>query len=332
MRWLELQGLSTERVTLADLERYMGAVGAEYAGPFGLVWRAGKRPYQQSTLEAAASCLKRFYLHQGSMGINRSLVDQLDKTRLPTKVDRNRMLLGHNLTRLPANPLTPKKTVRVRHPKLPPEGARDKLLASALTARDRLVVTWLADGGFRIGELCGLHLIDLHLREGAQCGQCRPRHVHICHREANANRARAKTKYPWWVSGDVVTGGLIRRVSPAMVHAYFDYVTTEYPQDAEHGMLLVQLAGPQKGRPWTPTAARGVLARAGERAGIGKIRPHSFRHQFATDVLRASGGNAMLTREAGGWASATTVEKVYGHIDADDPDFIAAMNHVWGQS
>jgi integrase len=194
-----------------------------------------------------------------------------------------------------------------------------------------MVVTWLADGGFRVGELCGLHLVDLHLREGAACGQCRSRHVHICHRETNSNRARAKTKHPWKIDGEAVQGGLIRRVSPAMVHTYFEYMTTEYPRDVEHGMLLAQLRGANRGQPWAAAAARGMLARASSRAGLGKVRPHSFRHQFATDVLRASRGNSVIARDAGGWASATTVEQVYGHADADDPDFAAALEYVWAQ-
>ena len=128
-----------------------------------------------------------------------------------------------------------------------PEGARDRLLETVSTARDRLVVTWLADGGFRIGELCGLHLADLHLREGAGCGECRAPHVHVCHRDGNPNRAAAKTKHPWRAVNGTVTGGLIKRASPAMTHAYFEYVTTEYPAHARHGMLLVQLHGQSAG-------------------------------------------------------------------------------------
>ena len=37
--------------------------------------------------------------------------------------------------------------------------------------------------------MCGLHLVDLHLREGAACGQCRAPHLHVCHRPENPNRA-----------------------------------------------------------------------------------------------------------------------------------------------
>jgi integrase len=197
------------------------------------------------------------------------------------------------------------------------------------TARDRLVVTWLADGGFRIGELCGLHVVDLHLREGAACGECRSPHVHICHRESNPNRARAKTKHAWSVEAGTVRGGLIRRASPAMIHTYFEYMTSEYPTVADHGMLLVQLHGRRRGEPWATAGARGVLRRAGIRHELGPVRPHSFRHGFATNVLDASGGNTIIARDAGGWASASIVDQVYGHADVHDHAFIAALAHVW---
>jgi len=73
------------------------------------------------------------------------------------------------------------------------------------------------NGGFRVGELCGLHLADLHLRDNADSGQCRTPHAHICHRDDNPNAARAKTKSPWELVNGVVHGGLIRRVSSAMI-------------------------------------------------------------------------------------------------------------------
>lgn len=212
-----------------------------------------------------------------------------------------------------------------------PEGARDWLLEVVTSAWDRLVVTWLTDGGFRIGELCGLHLADLHLRHGARCGQCRWPHVHVCHRPGNPNRAAAKTKLAWSVEDGTVVGGLVRRASPAMVRAYFEYMTGEYRQSgAGHGMLLVQLNGPGRGMPWTSDGARRMLRRAGARAGMGLVRPHAFRHSFATSVLDASGGDLVVTREAGGWASASTVEEIYAHADAHDPVFDRALREVWG--
>ena len=44
-----------------------------------------------------------------------------------------------------------------------------------------------------------------------------------------------------------------------------------------------------------------------------------------------TGGNALIARDAGGWASATTVEQVYGHADVHDPVFEAALARVWDE-
>lgn len=330
LRWLERECLRLDAVGLRDLERYMGLLGAQVAGPWGEPWRVGKRPYGASALSTTAACLKGFYRHQASLGVNVELGRALDRSRLPSRADRRRSFLGHVTTAMPANPLAPTGPRR-RHPKMLPDGARERLLAVVGSARDRLVVTWLADAGLRIGELCGLHLADLHLRADAGCGQCRTAHLHVCHRPGNPNRAQAKTKQPWRIEGGTVSGGLVKRVSPAMVHTYFEYLTSEYPrQRAGHGMLLVQLHGERAGQPWAPVAARRMLARAGHRAGLGVVKPHAFRHSFTSAVLEAADGNVLIARDAGGWASAAMVDEVYGHVDVHDPAFDAALRTVWG--
>ncbi len=250
----------------------MGILAAEVRGPLGEPWRVGKRPYGPAALSITASCLKGLYLHQAALGVNPELGKSLNQNRFPSRLDRRRSFLGHTATSLPANPLAPHGRRR-RHPKMLPDGARYKLLEAVASARDRLVVTWLVDGGLRIGELCGLHLIGLLPREDAACGQCRTQHVHICHRPNNPNGAEAKTKHPWRIEDGIVTGGLIKRVSPAVIHTYFDYITTEYPRGTtDHGMLLVQLHGTGAGQPWAPVAARRMLARAGKRAGLGLVQ------------------------------------------------------------
>jgi integrase len=330
LRWLDRECLGAEVVTLRDLERYMGLVGAEVAMPLGEPWRAGKRVYGRAALSVAAACVKGFYLHQASLGVNGDLGGVLGRTRLPSRADRRRSFLGHVTTSVPANPLAPRGPYR-RHPKMLPDGARQKLLAVAGSARDVLVMTWLADGGLRIGELCGLHLADLHLRDDAACRQCRAPHVHVCHRAGNPNGAAAKTKYPWQVQDGTVTGGLIKRVSPAMVHAYFGYMTGEYPGGAGHGMLLVQLRGAGAGQPLATAGARRMLGRAGERAGLGRVRPHAFRHSFANAVLDASGGDLLIARDAGGWASTAVVDEIYAHVDVHDAAFSKALRAVWGE-
>ena len=105
LRWLERECLALGSVTLRDLERYMGLVGAEVRMPLGEPWRAGKRPYGRSALSAAAACLKGFYLHLASLGVNTGLGEGLDRTRLPSRQDRRRAFLGHVKPAMPANPL-----------------------------------------------------------------------------------------------------------------------------------------------------------------------------------------------------------------------------------
>ncbi|TKA11824.1 integrase [Actinacidiphila oryziradicis] len=329
LRWLVMECLDFSTATIADLERYMGAVGAEYPGPFGQPWRQDKEPYGQSTLEVAAACLKGFYLFLAKRGVGIELAEALDQKRLPTTVDRRRAFLGHTLQSMPANPLSPTKKVRRRHPKMLPDGAKQGLPTTLRWARDRMIVSWLSDGGFRIGELLGLHMVDLHLRKNAECGECREHHVHICHREGNVNRCRVKVKDAWELKNGVMRGGTVRRVSPGMVHTYFDYMTTEYPSQARHGMLLVQLQGPRAGEPLATAAARGMLRRAGVRLDLDKVLPKEFRHSFTSEVLDAADGNAMIAKEAGGWRSAAMVDEVYGHVDVHDPMFVAALKRTW---
>ncbi|NBE51991.1 tyrosine-type recombinase/integrase [Streptomyces boluensis] len=331
LRWLEHEGLTFETVQFRDLERYMGAVGAEVRGPTGVPWRVGKRPYGNSALSGAASCLKGFYLQQAALGCNQELGRQLDRHRMPTKADRSRSFLGHVSHSMPSNPLAPTRTRR-RHPKMLPDGARGRLLKVVNAIRDRMVVDWLGDGGFRIGEMCGLHLSDLHLRSNAECGECRAPHAHVCHRDGLVNRSRAKTKHPWALEDGVIRGGLIKRVSPLMIHSYFEYMTCEYPPAAEHGMVLVQQHGPRRGMPWATEGARKMLRRAGSRARLGRIRPHMFRHDFANAVLDASNGNLVVARDAGGWASIQVVDEIYAHVDINDPVFEAALLTVWGEA
>lgn len=113
--------------------------------PLGEPWRVGKRPYGLAALSIMAACLKSFYLHQASAGVNVELGKSLDRHRLPTRADRRRSFLGHVITAMPANPLAPQGPRR-RHPKMLPDGTHEMLLATVQSARDRMTITWLADG------------------------------------------------------------------------------------------------------------------------------------------------------------------------------------------
>ncbi|MGW3817670.1 hypothetical protein [Streptomyces sp. NPDC005046] len=126
LRWRIREKLTTAEVTIRDLHRYMGAVGAKVDLPYGQSWRLPpKRPYGTSALQVTAACLKGFYLHQcAAFGTNGGLRAELAVSRLPDQEDRDRALLGHVTSSMPANPLAPKGGTRRRHPKMLPDGAR----------------------------------------------------------------------------------------------------------------------------------------------------------------------------------------------------------------
>src|SRR5260370_40850766 len=55
LRWLAQEGLSPETTSFRDACRYMGAVGAEYAGPFGSPWRERQRGSRRRRLARAGT-------------------------------------------------------------------------------------------------------------------------------------------------------------------------------------------------------------------------------------------------------------------------------------
>lgn len=331
LRWLVHVGRTESSVTLGDLKRYMGACGAEFAGPLGEPWL--DEPLEANTLATRAAAIKSYYLHVCTTeNINPDVHRALATTRLPDKAARNQSLLGHAKRLLPANPLAP--TVPRRHPKLLPDGAVTALLEHATTARDRMIITWLRDGGVRAGELCGLHFSDLHLQSNHECGEMPPPHVHVLLRENNPNRARAKLgRSPELTQvrgGTVVRGGSIRRVSPAMVDTYYDYVTTDYHRVRslpDHDLVLVALRN-RVGAAFTVHGVEQMLARTAKRAGLAHVIPHSFRHTWATALYEGSDGDTLMIAQAGGWSSATTVETTYAHVSGSD-DANAALDRVW---
>ena len=63
---------------------------------------------------------------------------------------------------------------------------------------------------------------------------------------------------------------------------------------------------------------------------VSPIKPHAFRHSWATALTEATGGNTNAVADEGGWASAATVEETYAHM-AGDAVLEAALQRVWGQ-
>jgi len=330
LRWLRAAGWREDTVGVGELRRYLGLCGMVHAGPFGVPWL--DRPLGDRALAVRAACLKGYYLElTATEGVNAGLREELSAVRLPSAAARDRSFLGHLAWPAPVNPLLSSPGPPRRHPRMPPEGAAAALLESVRTARDKMIVTWLAHPAMRIGELCGLWFSDLHLVARHGCGERAGPHAHVV-RRFNPNGARAKTARPAALAAGMVTGGTVRRASPAMVAAYHEYLAGDYYRVralACHDMVLVQLAGERAGEPLSAHGARQMLERAGRRAGLGLVTPHAFRHAWATALTAATGGNTKAVADEGGWASARTVEDTYAHL-AGEPALEAALRQVWG--
>lgn len=324
--WRDAHGLLDETLTIKDLERFMNSIGTEVdPGPLGLVGVTREEPLSSHAQSSASTAIKGYFLdlfdHEK---VNEPLRDALIRERVGVPGT-------HGAKTVETNPIAPKK---VNHrARLLPDQTWEALAQPGvlLTARDRMIVTWLYDAGLRVGELCGLRFCDLHLRQGHPCLESRHTHIHVVKREDNPNGARAKTAGPPLVGPDgIVRGGTIRRVSPEMLSAYWEYLTEDYHRAralADHDMVLVTLEQAHLGDAMTTKAVRAVVADAGQRAGLGRLRPHAFRHRWATEMLRLT-GNSTMTAQAGGWASASTVENTYAHL-IDTPELEQALGTVW---
>lgn len=330
LRWLRVTERCEDRVSIADLGRYMALCGARHPGPLGTPWRT--RALSPSGLSVRAACLKGYYLDvSGRENVNPELRAAFSVRRLPTGRDRDHSMLGHVATSMAANPLSHGTPPR-KHPRMLPTGAAEALLGAVRTARDRMIVVWLRDSGMRIGELCGLWFCDLHLRRDHPCGERASPHAHLVKR-INPNRAAAKRGFPATIVDGMITGGIVRRVSPAMIDSYHEYLAEDYHRVralADTDLVLVQLAGDRVGAGLSTHGARQMITRAGTRAGLGSVKPHAFRHTWATALTEATGGNTKAVADEGGWASAQTVEVTYAHL-AGDPTLQSALDHIWAE-
>jgi hypothetical protein len=175
-----------------------------WAPRFG--WRSvsrGGHAVWPAALSITASCLKGFYAPTalgGERGVARRLTAPGCR-RGPT-VAAGSSATPRRRCRRTARPARPAAASEDAARRREGQTAREQCDRRA----DRLTVAWLRTGP-RIGELCGLHLVDLHLRDDANCGQCRTRTCMSATGRTTRTRAEAKTKHPWRVEDGTVTVG-----------------------------------------------------------------------------------------------------------------------------
>ncbi|WP_324197439.1 tyrosine-type recombinase/integrase [Nocardia cyriacigeorgica] len=311
LNWLRANHRTPATVTFDDLRRYMNGLTGQVDGVFGAVWR---RPEQKRVLGASAAAnvatvVKAFYLSlQASDGVGQDVVAALTGSGSLTR-------RGRSSTE--SNPLAPRASSR--RPRFLPDEVVAALFEPGVltTARDVMIVTWLHDGGFRVGGLCGLRFCDLHLTRHHPCGQRADPHVHVVGRDDNPNEARAKSYVPLDPSRDgCIVDGVVRAVSDDMVSTYYAYLLDEFgsvQRLVDHEQVLVHLRGVTPGAALRTAGVRKMLDRACRRAGLNvRVLPHSFRHKAAAALYAESDFNAELTAQEFGWSNPSMVTDVYG--------------------
>lgn len=313
LNWAHVNGKPPSTVTLEDLQRYMNGVTGRTESIYGLAWRRPKqKPIGSSAAANVATVIKAYYLCLLADGeINARLVEELTTSGSSGRYRRSS-------ERVEENPLSPRKIVRR------PRFLADTTVAALfepgvlITARDAMIVTWLHDGGLRVGGLCGLRLQDLHLVKRHPCGQRSDPHIHVVGRNDNPNGARAKSRtLNEGLSKDgYVVDGVIRAVSPDMISTFYAYLLDEYHPVQHlitHEQVLVHGRGRSPGAALTTSAVRKMLRRACQRAGLdGYITPHAFRHKAAAALYGVSDFNAEMVAQEFGWSNPAMVTDLYG--------------------
>lgn len=313
LNWLYANNRDEATITFDDLRRYMNGVTGQVDGVYGAVWR---RPKQAPVLGCSAAgnvatVVKAYYLSlQVSKNVRPDLVEALTAVR----AGRGRNKDGRVTE---SNPIAPRNGSR--RPRFLPNEVVQALFEPGVltTARDVMIVTWLHDGGIRVGGLCGLRFPDLHLITHHPCGQRADPHIHIVGRDDNPNRARAKAYERAAPSKDGYSvDGVIRAVGDDMISTFYAYLLDEFrpvQHLVDHEQILIHPTGRTAGAPLHTGGVRKMLGRACRRAGLNStVLPHSLRHKAASDLYAESDFNAELVAQEFGWSSPSMVTEVYG--------------------
>ena len=210
------------------------------------IWLSTKRNYAKNTLYITIKSLQAFY---------RFLEKDVSKALKPPK-------RGQSL------------------PKYLTEAEARRLLEAAGSLREKAMIGLLLYGGFRVGELCSLLVLDIDFDE---------RTLRI--RSGKGDKDRLVVVSP--SSVEFVTAWLAARPAAAS-----DYL---FP-------------GQARGAAIRPVTVQRAVLRAAKRAGLEKrVTPHVLRHTLATTLLRRGGDIRFIQKILGHASIATT--QIYTHLD-----------------
>lgn len=291
--FLDQRGVVWSRVRLEDVGRFVAWLRLPASARIGnvAVLPAAESACSEATVNRKLSAISAFYEFHQRHGVD--LGDLLTTWQRRRAHGRSwRPLLAHLGSR-------PERARRI--------GLRaERRIADTLDAeqtaaivaacdrlRDRFLFSLLAASGLRVGEALGLRHSDVDA--AARLVAVAPR--------VNANRARAKG------------GGRQVPVPGAVIRLYADYLNGEYGElDSDY--VFVNLWSGPIGCPLTYASVYDLVCRLRERTGI-IFGPHTFRHSYATELLRRK-VPVEVVQHLLGHASIATTSDAYAHLKVED--------------
>lgn len=295
--WFEFltqHGLDWPQVRLEDVGRFVAWLRLPATGRAGNVAAlpTAESVCSEATVNRKLSAVSAFYEFHHRHGVD---LGNLLTTwrRRGTRGGSWRPMLAH----LGSRPERSKR-IRLRAQRHIPDTLDGEQVAAIVAAcdrlRDRFLFTLLGESGLRIGEVLGLRHSDIDV--AAQLVAVVPR--------VNSNRARAK-------------GAGQRQVPvPAQViRLYADYLHREYG-DLDSDYVFVNLWSGPIGHPLSYATVYDLVCRIRKRTGI-TFGLHTFRHTYATELLRRRVA-VEVVQHLLGHASIATTSDAYAHLKVED--------------
>lgn len=182
------------------------------------------------------------------------------------------------------------------------------LLDACTNCRDQLLLLLLAETGFRIGELLGVHYVD-----DIDYQACR---IRVESRRDNENGVRAKYAEDRWAKVSKDTFDIL-------LFYYAKYrsllKTSEY--------LFITLSGKNAGRALTEDAVNAMLRRLQKKTQI-KVTSHMLRHYFANE-RRKNGWSLELISQALGHRNLQTT---INYLNISNEELIEASEELFSKN
>lgn len=169
------------------------------------------------------------------------------------------------------------------------------MVAGCKRLRDKLLICLLYETGCRIGQALGLRHADIETFNNI---------IKLCHRDNNANYARAKSR-----------DDNILHVSSDLMQLYCDYYLQE-ADEIESDYVFVNLWEGEIGKPISYNSVITLFQRLSKKLGI-HVTPHMLRHTHATELIKAGWGMAHVQQRLGHKDIQTTIN-TYTHLSNAD--------------